>query len=137
MRLFSTKQEETTPEKPQIEYGEAESYEFQAETMKLLDIVAKSIYTDKEVFIRELLSNASDALEKHRYAQISGQADAGDELGIKVLTDESERTITISDSGLGMTREEIIQNLGTIARSGSEEFRDAVDSADTAENIIG
>ena len=68
MRLFSTKQEETTPEKPQIEYGEAESYEFQAETMKLLDIVAKSIYTDKEVFIRELLSNASDALEKHRYA---------------------------------------------------------------------
>ena len=68
----SSDSEEAEVRQPEISYGEAESFEFQAETMKLLDIVAKSIYTDKEVFIRELLSNASDALEKHRYAQISG-----------------------------------------------------------------
>ena len=129
--------EEVKIEQPEISYGEAESFEFQAETMKLLDIVAKSIYTDKEVFIREMLSNASDALEKHRYAQISGKADPGDDLRIEVSANEQERTITFYDTGSGMTRDEIIQNLGTIARSGSEEFRDAVDNSDTAESIIG
>ena len=88
--------------------------------------MAKSIYTDKEVFLRELLSNCSDALEKQRYSIQSGidkvSANAEDELAISVTTNAKERTITIFDSGCGMTRDEVIDNLGTIARSGSQQF---------------
>ena len=89
-----------------------------------MDIVAKSIYTDKEVFLRELMSNSSDALEKQRYAEISGKQTRQDEAGlyINVVTNEKERTLTIYDSGIGMSREEITENLGTIAKSGSREF---------------
>jgi HSP90 family molecular chaperone len=89
----------------------------------LLDIVAKSIYTDKEVFLRELLSNCSDALEKHRFhiqsgkAQVKGGSD--NDLHISITTNSKERTITIFDSGVGMSRDEVIENLGTIAKSGS------------------
>ena len=80
--------------------------EFKAETRKLLDIVAKSIYTDKEVFVRELLSNSSDALEKQRYAELSGSdANAAGDHWIEVRTDEKERTLTIFDTGIGMTRD--------------------------------
>ncbi len=85
--------------------------------------MAKSIYTDKEVFLRELLSNCSDALEKHRFniqrgtSRVSGGAQ--DDLHISVTTNSKERTITIFDSGIGMSRNEVIENLGTIARSGS------------------
>ena len=96
--------------------------EFKAETRKLLDIVAKSIYTDKEVFIRELLSNCSDALEKQRFKFTSGEESPSAEdqdLGIQITTNSKERTITLFDSGVGMTRDEIIDNLGTIAKSGS------------------
>lgn len=87
--------------------------------------MAKSIYTDKEVFVRELISNSSDALEKQRYAEISGQAKGqGDAQGlyISINTNEKERTLSIFDSGVGMTKQEVTDNLGTIARSGSQEF---------------
>ena len=89
-----------------------------------MDIVAKSIYTDKEVFLRELMSNSSDALEKQRYAEISGTQTQQDEGGlyINVITNEKERTLVIYDSGIGMSRDEITDNLGTIAKSGSQEF---------------
>ena len=93
--------------------------EFKAETRKLLDIVAKSIYTDKEVFIRELLSNCSDALEKQRYAEVSGSSSSMGDHQIGISTNENERTLTIFDSGIGMSREAIAENLGTIAKSGS------------------
>ena len=102
--------------------SKAEKKEFKAETRKLLDIVAKSIYTDKEVFLRELMSNCSDALEKQRYAEISGAATSQQDsqgLYINIYTNEKERTLTIFDSGIGMSREEITENLGTIAKSGS------------------
>lgn len=102
-----------------------EQKEFKAETRKLLDIVAKSIYTDKEVFIRELLSNCSDALEKRRFMIQSGKESvqsAADELFISLTTNSKERTITIFDSGIGMSRDEIVENLGTIAKSGSQAF---------------
>jgi HSP90 family molecular chaperone len=105
--------------------SKAEKKEFKAETRKLLDIVAKSIYTDKEVFLRELMSNCSDALEKQRYAEISGAATSQQDsqgLYINIYTNEKERTLTIFDSGIGMSREEITENLGTIAKSGSQEF---------------
>ena len=124
----------------------SEKMEFKAETKKLLDIVAKSIYTDKEVFIRELLSNCSDALEKQRYALISGQSgmssfEGDDDLSISITTDDKEKTITIFDSGIGMSKEQIMENLGTIAKSGSGEFKNLMDhdgdSAAAAENIIG
>lgn len=83
-----------------------EKKEFKAETKKLLDIVARSIYTDKEVFLRELMSNASDALEKQRYAEISGHAKhhGSDNLDVTITTNEKERIITIFDTGIGMTR---------------------------------
>ena len=102
--------------------------EFKAETRKLLDIVAKSIYTDKEVFIRELLSNCSDALEKQRYKEVSGSSDSVGNHQIEIFTNESERTLTIFDTGIGMSREQIAENLGTIAKSGSQEFKDLMDS---------
>jgi len=96
------------------------THSFKAETKKLLDIVAKSIYTDKEVFLRELMSNCSDALEKQRLLEVSGKTKMSEEpLYINVITNEKDWTVTIFDSGVGMSKEEIIDNLGTIAKSGS------------------
>jgi hypothetical protein len=131
-----------------------ETLSFQAETKKLLDIVTHSIYTDKEVFLRELISNASDALEKYRYYQATGQiSSAGtgeatsDPLEIHIVTDPSSKTLTLIDNGIGMTRDELVSNLGTIARSGSKTFVEQLSkntsesgsnaSASSKEGIIG
>ena len=120
-----------------------ERKEFKAETRKLLDIVARNIYTDKEVFVRELLSNCSDALEKQRYAELTGAGYGQDgEHYIEITTNEKDRTLTIFDTGIGMDRETIAANLGTIAKSGSKEFRDMFEGDvttfdDTASDIIG
>ena len=119
--------------------------EFQAETKKLLDIVANSLYTDKEVFVRELVSNASDALEKRRHAALTSEgaeAEAGEaaagEMQIRVTTDADANTLTIEDSGIGMTRDELIANLGTIARSGSRNFLQSLEGGQAAAtNVIG
>jgi len=106
--------------------GEATEHEFQAETRMLLDIVAKSLYSEKEVFIRELISNASDAIEKFRLLQLSGDGPMDlttDRVhNISISTDKVLRTLTIQDTGVGMTKQEMIDNLGTIARSGSKAF---------------
>jgi len=100
--------------------------EFQAETRQLLDIVTNSLYTDKEVFLRELVSNASDALEKLRHVQatgtLSGASTEDVPLEIRISTDEAANTLTITDTGIGMTKDEMVTNLGTIARSGSKAF---------------
>ncbi|EUD65460.1 TNF receptor-associated protein 1 [Plasmodium inui San Antonio 1] len=111
------------------------SYEFKAETKKLLQIVAHSLYTDKEVFIRELISNSSDALEKRRFTQtasirsvdetIANEA-AEIPLHIKVSADAKRNLFIIEDSGIGMNKEEVIENLGTIAKSGSLNFLNAL-----------
>jgi len=103
---------------------EAQSLEFQAEVKQLLDIVIHSLYTEKEIFMRELISNSSDALEKFRLVSLmeAGYADKDTPLEILVTTDEKDHTLTIEDTGVGMTREELIENLGTIAHSGSREF---------------
>lgn len=111
-----------------------ETREFQAETRKLLDIVTNSIYTDKEVFVRELISNASDALEKFRYKQVLGSAIAdGDNssgpLEINIVTDTENSCLILTDNGIGMSREELISNLGTIARSGSKQFVESLKSS--------
>jgi TNF receptor-associated protein 1 len=101
-----------------------EKHEFQAEIAQLLNIVIHSLYTDKEIFIRELISNAADATEKLKFLQTSGEAVFEPEraLAITVNTDDTAKTITIADSGLGMTKDELIENLGTIAHSGSKAF---------------
>ena len=104
---------------------------FQAEVRQLLDIVINSLYTDREIFLRELVSNASDALEKLRHHKLTGEsvADADLPLEITITTDEAERTITIADSGIGMTRDELVQNLGTIAHSGTKAFLQSLEAA--------
>lgn len=115
-------------------------YQFKAEVKQVLDIVVNSLYTDKEIFIRELVSNASDASEKFRFARLSGDAPAGEEtLEIKISADEKAGTFCIEDSGVGMTSQELIENLGTIAHSGSKAFLQALkeDKAALRENLIG
>ncbi|HMY17768.1 MAG TPA: molecular chaperone HtpG, partial [Polyangium sp.] len=97
---------------------------FQAEVQQVLSLVINSLYANQEVFLRELISNASDALDKARFFQISHK-DASEQVGeptIVIKLDEEARTLTIEDNGIGMTRDEVIQNLGTIAKSGSLEF---------------
>lgn len=101
-----------------------EVHEFQAEVKQLLNIVIHSLYTDREIFLRELISNAADALEKIRYRKITDKEIRNAELPleISIKLDEQGRTLTIEDSGIGMTRQELIENLGTIAHSGSKAF---------------
>ncbi len=101
-----------------------EKHHFQAEIQQLLNIVIHSLYTDKEIFVRELVSNAADACEKLRFVQTSGQTIEQAEIApsITVVTDEKENTITITDTGIGMTHGELVENLGTIAHSGTKAF---------------
>jgi TNF receptor-associated protein 1 len=128
--------------------GEPSKHEFQAETRMLLDIVARSLYSDKEVFVRELISNASDALEKFRFITLSdddnlkGQLrDTNRALEIHISTDKQSRTLTIQDTGIGMSKDDLIANLGVIARSGSKAFLEQLKSkdltSDSSSNIIG
>ncbi len=101
-----------------------ETKEFQTEIRQLLDIVINSLYTDREIFLRELISNANDAMERVRYLQLTGQKVQDEDLPleINISTDDEAHTLTITDAGIGMTREELVENLGTIAHSGSKEF---------------
>jgi molecular chaperone HtpG len=101
-----------------------ESFAFKAEIQQLLNILAHSLYTEKEIFLRELLSNASDALNRIQFEMLTNRdvLDPDAELAIHLTIDDEARTITVSDSGIGMTREEIVQDLGTIAHSGAAAF---------------
>ena len=110
--------------------SKTEQHEFQAETKQVLDIVVNSLYKDKEIFVRELISNASDALEKLRRTQLTEKEIADDnlELEINLTTDDSSKQLVIQDFGIGMTEEELVKNLGTIAHSGSKEFMEALKS---------
>jgi hypothetical protein len=151
-KLEESKQQQQE-EEPKKELDK-ESLQFQAETRQLLDIVTHSLYTDKEVFLRELVSNASDALEKLRHLQVAnieGHAVVSDDvlpLEIRIETDELNQTLTITDTGIGQTREDMITNLGTIAKSGSKAFINEISKAtsssdegepqlDPARGIIG
>ena len=118
----------------------AQSFEFQAEIKQLLDIVIHSLYTEKEIFLRELVSNASDATEKLRHLQLTEKAvhDADRPLEITVTPDEKAKTLVIDDAGLGMTGEELVKFLGTIAHSGSKNFLKALqDGGQKNSNLIG
>ncbi len=104
-----------------------EQFTFKAETKQLLNILIHSLYKDREVFLRELLSNASDALNRLRFEMVTNQnvLDPTAELKIHIQANKDARTITITDTGIGMTREEVIENLGTIAQSGARKFIEA------------
>src|SRR3989338_3364517 len=123
--------------------GQQDTHVFQAETSKLLDIVAKSLYSEREVFVRELISNASDALEKLHLHKVSGDniLDPSLEEEIHIETNEADNTLCIQDFGIGMTKEEMIKNLGTIAHSGTGEFlRNAAADPDkkiSTDDLIG
>jgi molecular chaperone HtpG len=112
----------------------AKTKQFKTESKKLLDLMINSIYTNKEIFLRELISNASDAIDKRHYKGLTNP-DIITDYEIHIVVDEQDRTITISDNGIGQTEEELINNLGTIARSGSKEFKEKLDQDDL--EIIG
>ena len=102
--------------------GNSKKVEFQAEVKQLLDIVIHSLYSQKEIFLRELISNASDALDKRRFISLSDSNVSNDNAYIKLVPDAEARTLTLIDSGIGMTEEEVVANIGTIARSGTKAF---------------
>lgn len=108
----------------QVEQQNAETLGFQTEVKQLLNLMIHSLYSNKEIFLRELISNASDACDKLRFESIDHPEllEGEGEMRIRVEYDKKARTVTISDNGIGMTRDEIVQNLGTIARSGTKEF---------------
>jgi molecular chaperone HtpG len=105
--------------------AKAEAFKFEAETKSLLHLMIHSLYTDRELFLRELISNASDALDRLRFESLTNddllEGDSRFELRLEV--DRAARTLTISDSGKGMSRDEVIANIGTIAKSGTGEFQ--------------
>ncbi|MBN1998812.1 molecular chaperone HtpG [candidate division KSB1 bacterium] len=117
-----------------------QNYSFQAEIKQLLDILTHSLYTHRDVFIRELVSNAADALDKVRFRSLKGEkvADPDLELKIKITLDKDKKTFTISDSGIGMSKDELINNLGTIAHSGTSDFLKQLKPEKGADiNLIG
>ncbi len=119
---------------------QATTHEFKAETKQVLDIVVNSLYKDKEIFVRELISNASDALEKLRRTQLTEKniLDENLDLEINLNTDDSAKQLIIQDFGIGMTEEELKKNLGTIAHSGSKEFLEALkNDGEKNEALIG
>jgi len=113
--------------------------QFKAESKRLLDLMIHSIYTNKEIFLRELISNASDALDKRYYLSLTDENQRVDksELKIRIDLDKDNRTITLTDSGIGMTQEELETNLGTIAHSGSLEFKQKLEEGTSDVDIIG
>lgn len=113
----------------------AENFMFKTETKRLLDMMINSIYTHKEIFLRELISNASDAIDKRHYLSLTNTKIAAADYEIKVEASKSNRTITITDNGVGMTLEELQNNLGTIAKSGSKEFMEKIKDAKDNENV--
>lgn len=109
---------------------QAERHEFQAEVQQLLSLMIHSLYSNKEIFLRELISNASDALDKLRFEQVTQpELAAAGELHIRIEPDAEARTLSVIDNGIGMSREELIRNIGTIAKSGTKEFLAALEEA--------
>ena len=106
------------------------SHNFEADTGKILDIVIHSLYSNKEIFLRELVSNASDAIDKLRYLSVSDKklSDLTDAFAVTIAADKRAKTLTISDNGIGMDKDEVIASLGTIARSGTKSFLEALGS---------
>ena len=114
--------------------GSEETYEYQAEVNRLMDLIVNSLYSNKDVFLRELISNASDALDKVRFLSIKDPSvlEGNDDLKIEVKCDPEANTIVIQDTGIGMTKAELLESLGTIARSGTAKFMEAIKQSQDA-----
>jgi HSP90 family molecular chaperone len=123
---------------PQEQTGQKETFQFQAEVSRVMNIIIHSLYSNRDVFLRELISNAADACDKKRFLAIgeTAEADTGD-YRIRVKADKEARTLTIVDTGVGMTKEELINNLGSIAQSGTAKFMEALGSGKADMNLIG
>ena len=117
-----------------------EKKQFKAESQRLMDLMINSIYTHKEIFLREIISNASDAVDKLAYRALTDDKVGlnREDFQIVITPDKDQRSLTVSDNGIGMTQEEMETNLGTIAKSGSLQFKQETEAADDAEvDVIG
>ena len=113
-----------------------ETFEFTAETDRVMEIIINSLYSDKDVFLRELVSNAADACDKKRFLSIEA-GNAADALRVRITADPDKKTLTIEDSGVGMSRDELVANLGKIAKSGTKAFAEALGETPDDVNLIG
>ena len=115
-----------------------ETFEFKAEVSQVLDLVIRSLYSNKEIFLRELISNASDAAEKLRFEALTDESllEADPNLRVRVLIDKDAGTLTVSDNGIGLSRQEVVENIGSIASSGTRRFLDAMSEGQVTDNAL-